>query len=186
MAGLHRCVSPRTVPRCEVDRCHLAWAECCLRPCFDAVIMLISALIHGTFIVYGLALAWVLARAAVGASLLIGALFGLALYAVNLYGFTVLFPWFAQARLDYDHRHLVFGITGRSLPVAGKAVKSLSVRHADEPGVKQARESFPPCCMTMSWFHLNSGRAVEQPDSSSAWWCVPAIHSGSWSRRHRQ
>ena len=42
---------------------------------FDAVIMLISALIHFALsIVYGLASAWVLARAAVGASLLIGAL----------------------------------------------------------------------------------------------------------------
>src|SRR5687767_15258877 len=48
---------------------------------FDTVIMLISALIHFALsIVYGLALAWVLVRAAVGASLLIGALFGLALY----------------------------------------------------------------------------------------------------------
>jgi hypothetical protein len=80
---------------------------------FDAVIMLISALIHFALsIVYGLALAWVLVRAAVGASLLIGALFGLALYAVNLYGFTALFPWFAQAR-DWVTitAHLVFGVT---------------------------------------------------------------------------
>ena len=82
-------------------------------PTFDAVIMLISALIHFALsIVYGLALAWVLVRAAVGASLLIGALFGLALYAVNLYGFTVLFPWFAQVR-DWITitAHLVFGVT---------------------------------------------------------------------------
>ena len=80
---------------------------------FDAVIMLISALIHFALsIVYGLALAWVLARTAAGASLLIGALFGLALYAVNLYGFTTLFPWFAQVR-DWITitAHLVFGIT---------------------------------------------------------------------------
>jgi len=80
---------------------------------FDTVIMLISALIHlALSIVYGLALAWVLVRAAVGASLLIGALFGLALYAVNLYGFTVVFPWFAQVR-DWITitAHLVFGIT---------------------------------------------------------------------------
>ena len=80
---------------------------------FDAVILLISALIHFALsIVYGLALAWVLTRAAVGATLLIGALFGLALYAVNLYGFTALFPWFAQVR-DWVTltAHLVFGVT---------------------------------------------------------------------------
>ena len=80
---------------------------------FDAFILLISALIHfALYIVYGLALAWVLARAAVGASLLIGALFGSALYAVNLYGFTVLFPWFAQSRGWITiTAHLVFGVT---------------------------------------------------------------------------
>jgi hypothetical protein len=80
---------------------------------FDAFIMLISAVIHFALsIVYGLALAWVLARAAVTARLLIGALFGLALYAVNLYGFTALFPWFAQAR-DWVTitAHVVFGVT---------------------------------------------------------------------------
>jgi hypothetical protein len=84
---------------------------------FDAVIMLISALIHFALsIVYGLALAWVLARTAAGASLLIGALFGLALYAVNLYGFTTLFPWFAQVR-DWITiiAHLVFGITAAGI-----------------------------------------------------------------------
>lgn len=80
---------------------------------FDAVILLISALIHFALsIVYGLTLAWVLTRAAVGASLLIGALFGSVLYAVNLYGFTALFPWFAQVR-DWVTltAHLVFGVT---------------------------------------------------------------------------
>ena len=84
---------------------------------FDAAIMLISALIHFALsIVYGLALAWVIARAAMGASLLIGALFGLALYAVNMYGFTALFPWFAQAR-DWITiaAHVVFGVTAAGI-----------------------------------------------------------------------
>jgi len=30
--------------------------------------------------------------------LMLGHLIGVALYIVNLYGFTVIFPWFAQAR----------------------------------------------------------------------------------------
>jgi hypothetical protein len=80
---------------------------------FDTVIMLVAALIHFALsILYGLALAWILARTAAGASLWIGALFGFALYGVNLYGFTALFPWFAQVR-DWITitAHLVFGVT---------------------------------------------------------------------------
>ena len=41
-----------------------------------------------------------------------GALYGLAIYAINMYGFTLRFPWFAVAR-DWVTlaTHLVFGIT---------------------------------------------------------------------------
>ena len=49
-------------------------------------------------------------RAAVWAGVAAGV--GSALYAVNLYGFTALFPWFAQAR-DWITitAHLMFGVT---------------------------------------------------------------------------
>lgn len=49
-----------------------------------------------------------------------GALYGLALYAVNLHGFTVLFPWFAVARGGTTLlTHLVFGL---ALVVACRAL----------------------------------------------------------------
>ena len=46
-----------------------------------------------------------------GSALFAGALYGLAIYVVNLYGFTLLFPWFAVAR-DWVTllTHLVFGV----------------------------------------------------------------------------
>jgi hypothetical protein len=48
-------------------------------------------------------------------SLLMGAVFGVAIYAVNLYGFTELFPWFAQARgWIAAVAHVVFGMTAIS------------------------------------------------------------------------
>jgi hypothetical protein len=41
-----------------------------------------------------------------------GALYGLAIYAVNLYGFTALFPWFVVSRGGATlFAHLVFGIS---------------------------------------------------------------------------
>ncbi|MEO8187579.1 MAG: hypothetical protein ABI580_09485, partial [Burkholderiaceae bacterium] len=44
-------------------------------------------------------------------SIVAGAVFGLALYVVNFYGFTTLFPWFAMARGGLSiFVHLVFGI----------------------------------------------------------------------------
>jgi len=46
---------------------------------------------------------------------LAGIVFGVILYAVNLYGFTVIFPWFAQARGWITLiAHGVFGLTAVS------------------------------------------------------------------------
>ena len=48
----------------------------------------------------------------VGVAVLIGAGFGAGLYVVNLYGFTAVFPWFAEVR-DWVTfaAHVVFGVT---------------------------------------------------------------------------
>lgn len=64
---------------------------------FDAVIMLAATLVHFTL---SIAYAALLAPLRLGGvtALLAGAVFGVALYIVNLYGFTAIFPWFAQAR----------------------------------------------------------------------------------------
>lgn len=80
---------------------------------FDPAIMLTAGAVHFALsAAYGVALGLLLARwprhtAAVGAG------FGATLYLVNLYGFTVLFPWFAQVRdADTFMAHIVFGLAG--------------------------------------------------------------------------
>ncbi len=78
---------------------------------FDGRIILIATLVHFALaIAYGLILARFIAGLRIGASLLAGAAFGLGLYAVNMYGFTAAFPWFASSR-DWITAltHLVFG-----------------------------------------------------------------------------
>jgi hypothetical protein len=78
---------------------------------FDERIMLVATLVHFALaIAYALTLAWLIANLRVRTSLLAGAAFGLGLYAVNMYGFTAVFPWFASSR-DWITAvtHLVFG-----------------------------------------------------------------------------
>jgi len=80
---------------------------------FGLSIMLIAACVHFALsILYGVILATMISRASMGIAFLIGAGFGAALYVVNLYGFTAIFPWFAQVR-DWNTvaAHIVFGVT---------------------------------------------------------------------------
>jgi hypothetical protein len=80
---------------------------------FDAWIMLAATSIHFALsIIYGLIIAPLVSRSSIEWSLLIGALFGLAIYFVNMYGFTLLFPWFATTRDPITATaHAVFGIS---------------------------------------------------------------------------
>ena len=60
-----------------------------------------------------------------GISVLLGIVFGVALYIVNLYGFTAIFPWFAQARGWIALiAHGVFGVMVTSV------YRSLDIRNA--------------------------------------------------------
>jgi uncharacterized membrane protein YagU involved in acid resistance len=79
---------------------------------FDALVMGVSTLVHFVLsIAYATVLALAITRLRTSTSLAVGATFGLALYAVNLHGFTVVFPWFAQVRTwDTLLAHLAFGI----------------------------------------------------------------------------
>jgi len=75
-------------------------------------ILLVATLIHFLLsVVYALIAAPLASRLRNGSALFAGALYGLAIYVVNLYGFTLLFPWFAVAR-DWVTllTHLVFGV----------------------------------------------------------------------------
>lgn len=76
-------------------------------------VVLVATLVHTTLsIVYGVILAGLISRLRNSTSLFAGAAFGLSLYAVNMYGFTIVFPWFEAVR-DWITvaAHLVFGIT---------------------------------------------------------------------------
>jgi len=66
---------------------------------FDAKVMAVATGIHVALsIAYALVLAPVVARRSWLSVLAIGIGFGLVLFAVNMYGFTVLFPWFRATR----------------------------------------------------------------------------------------
>jgi hypothetical protein len=77
----------------------------------------LATLIHlGLCILYGLIFGELAGRwlkhKPTGPYLLAGGLFGMALYIINLYGFTALFPWFSIARDGITAlTHLVFGLT---------------------------------------------------------------------------
>jgi uncharacterized membrane protein YagU involved in acid resistance len=75
-------------------------------------ILLVATLIHFVLsVAYALIPAHLASRLRTGPALFAGALYGLAIYVVNLYGFTLLFPWFAMTR-DWVTlaAHLVFGV----------------------------------------------------------------------------
>jgi hypothetical protein len=75
-------------------------------------IMVVATLVHFALsIVYGVIVSWLTARLRMRAALLAGAAFGLALFAVNMYGFTAVFPWFAASRDGITlAAHVSFGV----------------------------------------------------------------------------
>lgn len=77
----------------------------------DASIAIVATVVHVALsLVYGLALAAVIDRLGAAASLVAGIAFGAIVYAVNMYGFTAVFPWFVAARDAITAvAHLAFG-----------------------------------------------------------------------------
>jgi hypothetical protein len=82
---------------------------------FDAGVLIVAMIVHFVLsLVYAFIFAWIVGRwqmtmpvAAIG-----GLVFGLVIYAVNFYGFTALFPWFAEARNWITIlAHAIFGAT---------------------------------------------------------------------------
>jgi hypothetical protein len=87
------------------------------QPAFDWRVMLTATLLHFSLsVAYAGCLSIVIARASWRASLAAGALFGLALFAMNMYGFALIFPWFAVTR-DWitAAAHLVFGVVAAAM-----------------------------------------------------------------------
>lgn len=98
---------------------------------FNLGIVLVAIVLHFALSsVYGILLAAIIKRRTEGSAILIGVLFGLALYLINFYLFTGLFPWFAMARNWVSIvAHLVFG------GVAGYAYKEIKVRYFNQCAV---------------------------------------------------
>ena len=66
---------------------------------FDLKIIGVAVVIHMALaVLYGIILAFIIMRMGMAPAVLAGAVFGLALYYINFYGFTKAFPWFADAR----------------------------------------------------------------------------------------
>jgi hypothetical protein len=84
---------------------------------FDTGVMLTATLIHFMLsITYAALLAFITARLAIVPALWAGIGFGIALYMLNLYGFTAIFPWFAQTRGWITlAAHGVFGLSAISV-----------------------------------------------------------------------
>ena len=80
---------------------------------FDWEVMLVATLVHFALsVAYGLILSRLTARLRAASSLLAGAVFGLCLYAVNMYGFTSVFPWFNDSRgWITAAAHVAFGMS---------------------------------------------------------------------------
>lgn len=78
---------------------------------FDLGIAAIATVVHFALsIVYAAVIAPIVARLPMLAALAAGALFGVALYVVNLHAFTLVFPWFTVARGGITlAAHVAFG-----------------------------------------------------------------------------
>ncbi len=82
---------------------------------FAAGVFIVAMIVHFVLsLVYAFIFAWIVSHwqltmtgAAIG-----GLVFGLVIYAVNFYGFTAAFPWFAEARNWITIlAHAIFGLT---------------------------------------------------------------------------
>ena len=85
--------------------------ELLLSPDFNFGITLTALVVHfGLSVVYTLILAFIIHRWGLIVGFLGGALFGLALFAINFYTFTSLFPWFTVVRSwQFAAMHIIFG-----------------------------------------------------------------------------
>lgn len=80
---------------------------------FHLTIFMVATLIHLVLsIVYALILSLLIKGFDLKASVLIGGLFGLIIFTINMYGAVVIYPWFEQTR-DWITivAHVVFGIS---------------------------------------------------------------------------
>ncbi|HET8611022.1 MAG TPA: sodium:proline symporter [Burkholderiales bacterium] len=79
----------------------------------DPMVWLVAAFIHSMLsIIYAAIVVYPASRFGIVVSMIIGTAAGVMIYIVNLYGFTAIFPWFAQSRGGITLlAHVVFGMT---------------------------------------------------------------------------
>lgn len=98
---------------------------------FDPAMMAVAMMIHLVLsVLLGFVLGWLISgwRLAMAAAIIAGTLFGLAIYFINFYLFTAIWPWFAMARGPISiFAHAAFGF------VLGGVYRALAGRGAD-PG----------------------------------------------------
>lgn len=101
---------------------------------FDATVFAVAMAIHFALsIVLAIILGWGISRfgLGLGASVVAGLLFGLAVYVIDFYGFTMVFPWFAMACGSIGiFAHAVFGLVAGG--VYGRLEERLTERMAPE------------------------------------------------------
>jgi hypothetical protein len=92
-------------------------------PTFDAGIFVVALLLHFALsLIFALVLAAIIHEWELVVGIVVGALFGVALYAINYYTFSRFFPWFYPARSWVDLlAHVIFGM------VAGGAYEALEI-----------------------------------------------------------
>jgi hypothetical protein len=78
---------------------------------FDAGVVIVGLFVHFVLsVIYALILAFIIHRWGLAVGILGGALFGLALFAINYYTFSALFPWFFPMRTWIDVvSHVLYG-----------------------------------------------------------------------------
>lgn len=81
-------------------------------PAFDTSLAIVALFVHFALsILYAVILSYLIYRLETVSALIVGALFGLALYLINFYAFTGLFAWFAAGRNWVSiAAHLIFGV----------------------------------------------------------------------------
>lgn len=79
---------------------------------FSFTIMVVAMVIHFMLSwVYAFLFAWLFGGLKIGTSILTGAVLGFVIYLVNFYGFTAIWPWFADARNWVSiFAHILFGV----------------------------------------------------------------------------
>lgn len=79
---------------------------------FDLGVVTGAVIVHLILaIIYAFILAWIIAPMGTALAIVVGGVFGLTLYLINFYGFTAVFPWFAEARNTVTVlAHIIFGL----------------------------------------------------------------------------